>query len=180
MKFLDFSFYNIDERYLKTLHSADNKSQYSHDKDYGSKPFLGIVEHESYRYFIPLSSGKAKHARMNYIGKDYILIYEVINIASRRPHDIVKPRRDAYLDKILSVLNINNMIPVPEGLYRSAAIQGNDLLRKEYEFCFDYKDDIITKANVVYDITADSKAIERCCNFNKLEEICTKYMKQDK
>lgn len=178
MQFSDFGFFHINEWYLRALHIADNKSQYSYTKDYSDKPFLGIIEHEKYKYFIPLSSRKPKHAGMDYDGTDYMLIYEVIDTVGIKPGDIVKPRRDAWLDKILSILNINNMIPVPEGLYYSAVMSGNDLLRKEYEFCFDYKDDIITKANDIHNNTADEKTIERCCDFNKLEEVCMKYMKQ--
>ena len=177
MQFSDFGLFYVDEPYLKALNAADKNSQYSDDKDYGNKPFLGIVEHDVYKYLIPLSSGKPKHAGMDYVGRDYILIYETINISAKRSSDIVKFRRDAWLDKILSILNINQMIPVPDGLYYKIDVFSNSLIRKEYDFCFDYKEDIIIKANELYNTATNNKTLERCCDFNKLKKVCTKFSK---
>ena len=62
-KLENLGLYNIDVNYLEYLHSIDSEVQFSLEKDYSQKPFLGIlVLVDTYTYFIPLTSAKPKHA----------------------------------------------------------------------------------------------------------------------
>ena len=69
IRFENLGFFNVDENYLCYLNQIDSEVQYSKDKDYGKKPFLGIVVMiDTYLYFVPLTSGKPKHAKWKNVG----------------------------------------------------------------------------------------------------------------
>ena len=82
-------------------------------------------------YFAPLSSFKPKHAKMDE-GVDFIKI------------------------KNYAVININNMFPVPEGLYTYIDIQKirnpdyRALLQSEYRIIKKNRNRILKNANLVY------------------------------
>lgn len=142
-------FINVDMGYLKALHEVCSEVRYR-DKGYDNKPFIGVlVSNEDGNYVIPLSSAKDKH--------------------------------------ILSVLDVKKMIPVKEGLYQKINLNPQDddseeekkykdLLNKEYSFCLKIMDDVIDKANKVYEKQIKSGKVQKfCCDFKVLEEICCTY-----
>ena len=50
-----------------------------------------------------------------------------------------------------------------------------DLLNKEYSFCLKIIDEVIGKANKLYDKQmATGKVVKFCCNFKTLEEVADK------
>ena len=74
VSFEKFGLYNVDTNYLCYLNSIEPEVQFSSDKDYEQKPFLGIVVLiEDYFYFIPLTSGKRKHAKWKNAGPAQVM-----------------------------------------------------------------------------------------------------------
>jgi len=93
------NWYTIDKEYVRYLKSFDINVP---NVEYGTnkmKCFLGIVTSiNDFNYFIPLSSPKKKYLDM----KPKIDCYKIIN---------------KEVNKLYGVLNINNMIPVPNDFY---------------------------------------------------------------
>ena len=169
----DFGFYSISGEYTRRLQEADSKVQDS----YGNKPFLGIIRlHDKYDYFVPLSSPKDKQTDMPEVGRFYFLVYEFIRPEDRTPKNIIREERGGLLQKLLGILSVNNMIPVPAGYYTKLpdftdrTEKYNDLLCKEYEFCLTIKDKLLemsqnVRANYRQEIS------EYCCDFEELERM---------
>ncbi|MCD6436116.1 MAG: type III toxin-antitoxin system ToxN/AbiQ family toxin, partial [Clostridiales bacterium] len=91
--------YIADKDYVKYLKTIDGKVQ---DIDYGNslKPYLGIlINVNGFNYYVPISSADKPHKVDKYSrmknSKDF--------------HKII----DSEDGKLLAVLNINNMIPIP-------------------------------------------------------------------
>lgn len=75
----NFGFYHVDVDYLRYLHGIDSEVQFSDQKNYAAKPFLGIVVMLGSRpYAIPLTSAKPKHTKLRYTDAGHYLIYEQI------------------------------------------------------------------------------------------------------
>jgi len=182
VSYKDFGFYNIDLPYLKYLHDIDSEVRYSVEKAYDRKPFLGIIVMiNSYNYFIPLTSSKPKHARWKVVGKDYFLICETIRPGEQRPNDIIKTLSSCLL-RILAVLDVKKMIPVPNELYRQIDFtQVQDphyqgLLWKEFRSCRKMEKEILEKAEAVYREQKATGIIHPMfCNFSILEKACGEY-----
>ena len=169
----------IDEEYISYLRKYDSKVQINSSvlhKD--NKPFVGVLfEINNLKYFVPISSNKKdKLSRMfnKYVetGKkpiDMFFIEETYN--NER--------------KLLSVLNLNNMIPVCDSAiinYNISQDKDYFLLRKEIEFCNLHKKKIISDSKRIYNaVTTHSwQSLEnRCCNFKLLEEKCIYYQSQN-
>ena len=78
------------------------------------------------------------------------------------------------------------MIPIVDGVYSRVNINPRDtdsdevrkykdLLNKEYSFCLKAIDEVIMKANKLYDKQmATGKVAKFCCNFKVLEEAADK------
>lgn len=83
----------------------------------------------------------------------------------------------------MAVININNMIPVPDDVIIRYEIQNEkdikyrDLLRNEYKICKQKESLIINNANKLYrKVTIYNSYIsKRCCNFKLLEQKCLEY-----
>ena len=101
VRFDNLGFYNVDTRYLQYLNTIEPEVQFTQEKDYTQKPFLGIlVIIDTYTYFIPLTSGKPKHAKWKNVGSAHYLIYEQVprrNFASGIFTNLsLKPMRYKY------------------------------------------------------------------------------------
>jgi len=156
-RFENFGLYHIDTDYLKYLHEIDSEVQFSLDKDYEQKPFLGlIVGIDTYFYFIPLTSSKTKHAKWKNVGPAHYLIYERVNKTELRKRDVFKPISDSHALKILAALDLKKMIPVRSSLYTNINFSAladrkyADLLEKEYRFCQKIQDGILSKVTQIY------------------------------
>lgn len=86
---------------------------------------------------------------------------------------------------LLSVLNINNMVPVPEEYYKKIPISKikdhkyQDLLNMELNSCRKKKKVIIRNAKLVHKFICQERSkhkrmLNYCCDFNKLEVYYTK------
>lgn len=180
-------FINVDMGYLKALHKVCSEVRYR-DTGYDNKPFIGVlVSNEDGNYVIPLSSAKDKHKTWKNAEHERYLIYEIADKSAMGQKDIWVEEREGKVKHILSVLDVKKMIPVKEGLYQKINLNPQDdeseeekkykdLLNKEYSFCLKIMDDVIDKANKVYEKQIKSGKVQKfCCDFKVLEEICCTY-----
>lgn len=181
--FQDFGLYNVDIEYLRYLNKIEPEVQFSEDKDYEQKPFLGIVVLiDQYTYFIPLTSGKRKHSKWKNVGTAHYLIYEQVRKSELRPNDITKSISETDALKIFAALDIKKMIPVKDGLYSRIDFSTlndrkyADLLEKEYRFCQKIQNGILLKAQQIYEEQKSTGVIHPIyCDFAKLEVACDTY-----
>ena len=93
-------------------------------------------------------------------------------------------------EKLLGVLNINNMIPVADNLIQKVDLRPNrldkqetvsykNLCRKELDWIQKHQQQIESKANRLYLLVTQKKApeklISRCLDFIKLESVLEKW-----
>ena len=156
-------FYEVDNDYINYL--SEYEPRLFHNKkplQIQERKFIGIVlEVNGFKYFAPLSSFKNKHRNIN------------------KQIDCIKIAE-------LAVINLNNMFPIPEGLYTYIDfseindIKYRNLLFKEYNIIKDLQDKISKNAKAIYahklinkDITPLAK---RCNDFLKLEDLSLEYI----
>ncbi len=184
MNFDDFGFYTIDIDYVKELYQIDSEVFYD-EKNYDTKPYIGIIVGiGDYKYFIPLTSAKPKHSKWRSVSKDYYIIYDKVKLKSVRKGWIYtnEPNNAEYVRQILGVIDIKKMIPVPDGMYQKVLFDDlenmpyRDLCRKEYKFLKPLRNDILSKAEKIYNTQKISgKVFPFYCNYSLLEQICDKY-----
>lgn len=156
----DLKLYEVDSKYVKYL-SAYQEHIYYSDGEKASRKYIGVIlEINGLKYFAPLSSFKPKHKKMSE-GVDFIKI------------------------KDYAVININNMIPVPEGMYTLVDIKGTKdqhykyLLQSESREISRQKNRIIKNADIVYKhklINGDNTPLAKRTNdFKKLEKACKSF-----
>ena len=169
----NFKFIKVDPNYINFLLKYDNKVSYNEillKKE--NRPFLGILLNiNSKKYYAPLSSKKNK----------FIKLHKIYKRTNKNNIDLffIEDKKG----KLLSVLNLNNMIPIAVNSiiefdirkYRNA-----NLLEKEIEFFNSYrnKKEIKKRAIKIYNIVrnhTNKNVEERCCNFKLLEEKCEEY-----
>lgn len=160
--------YVVDKNYVKFLKQYDNKIE---DIDYNTKlkPYIGIIiKINKFNYYVPLSSAKEKHYKI------------------KENMDFVKIIQN---DKILCVLNLNNMIPIlDENIsvlkyseiehYRKFTSENEKnlyiaFLNKELKLINNRLDKIRKSAVKLYKEKSNnpkSRISRRCCNFKLLEE----------
>lgn len=173
MKENKLKWYVADKEYVNYLRTFDNKVE---NIDYNNKlkPYIGIlIEIDKFNYYVPISSSKEKHYKMS----DSI--------------DFIKIIQD---EKIIGVLNLNNMIPINDENVKQLKYKEIDEYRnfkdeKEkrlYISFLNFELSLINKkmekikhnAQELYDEkinNPNSRISKRCCNFTLLEEKCRKY-----
>ena len=157
----------MDMKYIRNLHKADDRVQSVSPQIHKSnRPFIGIVVIcDEHKYCIPLDSAKEKHkTQKNDV--DFTRIFDG--------------------EKLISVLNFNNMIPVDDRFIRkidlkpspkdnTAQANYKKLCIKEIELCRKNQDAIIKKANKLYYLVqkpnCSSMLKKRCNDFKKLEKV---------
>lgn len=130
------NWYVVDKKYIRYLTQFDSHVGYV---EYGErlKLHVGIVfSIENFHYYVPISSAKPKHQKMSN-GLDF--------------HKL----QDGVTGYLYAVLNINNMIPVPDSCLIQLKYDQIDQFR-----CFNSKKE---------------KMAKRCCNFQLLETKCNDY-----
>lgn len=186
IRYEKFGFYTVDLEYLRYLNAVDDEVRFSEERHYETKPFLGIlIMVGNHPYFVPLSSRKSRHARMDNVGRDYYLIYERIPQFAMREQDIVKPVSDSECLRILALLDLRKMIPVPNGVYHPIIFDDvsdaryRSLLMKEFSFCRGIREGLLEKAAAVYNNQKSSGRVYfGYCNFSALEAACEQYHKR--
>ena len=164
--------YFIDMKYIRNLAKADDLvMSVSPQVGKETRPFVGIViVCETQKYCIPLSSPKPKHSSM------------------KNDVDFSKIMDE---DRLIGVLNFNNMIPVDESCIfpLNLKVGSNDdistrkykiMATKQLSWCRQNQDAIIKKANKLYLLIKSGKASgilrKRCCDFEKLEAVLRKWL----
>ncbi len=164
--------YLIDLKYIRSLARVDEHvMSISPQINKETRPFVGIVVIcGRKKYCIPLSSPKKKHETMKN-DVDFTKIYDG--------------------DRLIGVLNFNNMIPVEDTYTVVINLRSlksdtpserhyKKLAMKQLNFCQQNQDAIIRKANKLYKMIMSGKASallkRRCCDFLKLEEVLEKHI----
>lgn len=168
------TFINIDQSHFKKLHDACSEVYYK-PSGYENKPYIGILINKSNRkYMIPLSLAKEKHNTWKKVNKECYLVYETAKRSSMGQGDIWVAAGEDDVKHILSVMDIKKMIPIVDGVYSRVNINSDDtdsddvkkykdLLNKEYSFCLKVIDEVIIKANKLYDKQMTTGKVVRFC-----------------
>lgn len=154
--------YEINPRYIKYL-SQYQKHIFISDGDKASRKYIGIIlKINDIEYFAPLSSFKPKHKKM----KETVDFIKIKNYA---------------------VININNMVPVPDGEYRLVDINGTKdqqykhLMQVENREINRQKNRILKNADIVYKHKlhngTSTPLAKRTNDFIKLEKCYKQYNK---
>lgn len=158
----EIRFYEIDEDYVDYLSEfASHLFHNKHDNGRNSRKYIGILfKVNNYSYFAPLSSFKQKHIKM-------------------------KESLDFIKVKNYSVINLNNMFPVPDGVYTYVDFKKvtdsnyRRLLESEYRYIKSIQEKIIKNAKNLYNhkllYRNDTSLAKRCNDFVLLEEKCHEY-----
>ena len=161
-------FIKVKEEYVKYLKKFDNKVQDNSNLK-NNKPYIGIlIEKENKKYFAPLSSPKEKHN-----------VFKELQDKNKLPIDIFLIMDK---EKIIGIINFNNMIPVTEDaiIYFNIKEDKNySLLEKEHIYCIKHKEEIFIKADKVYKLVTKYNKISlinRSCNFKLLEQKAEEYL----
>lgn len=83
--------------------------------------------------------------------------------------------------ELLGLINFNNMIPIIDEViinFNMKEDKDYSLLKKEYIYCIKHQNEIIKKAEKVYELVIKYKKIsliERSCNFTLLENKSIEY-----
>lgn len=161
----------IDTGYIDYLRKFDNKVCYNKDKIH-TRPYIGaLFKLKNFLYFAPLtSSGKSQKLKNN-PKKESMTFFPIKNC-------------------LLGGVNINNMIPVVENVYKvvdmSISKQDNNneieyktILIEQLEFLKSKEKKLRTKANILYNmkiqgkIDGDKNSV--VCDFKLLEKMANLY-----
>lgn len=160
----------MDMKYVRDLHNVDDRVQSVSPQIHKSnRPFVGVVVVcDKHKYCIPLDHPKDKHYNMKN-DVDFTRIFDG--------------------EKLIGVLNFNNMIPVEDNLIRLLDVKSgkNDsepekayknLCAKELDWVQKNQDAIVKKANKLYQMIVSDIANhglkKRCLDFKKLETVLEK------
>ena len=166
--------YFMDMKYIRDLHKVDDRVQSVSPQIHKSnRPFVGVVVIcNDHKYCVPLDSAKEKHkTQKNDV--DFTRIFDG--------------------EKLISVLNFNNMIPVddryitkidlkPSPKDNPAQASYKKLCIKEIEWCRKNQEAIVKKANKLYYLVqkpnCSSMLKKRCNDFKKLEKVLEKLLQK--
>mgnify|MGYP002675795297 FL=1 len=150
--------YKIEDKYIRYLHSIDDKVQYNKK---AKRPYVGIVfSFGGFKYFVPMESPKPNHANLK-PGKH-----------------ILKLKNDEY-----GILGFNNMIPVHKDalilfdIAKEPDVKYRNLLQNQIRICNKKKADILDHAQKTYFAVINGNKFLSgiSCNFKALEKASKKY-----
>ncbi|MCM1258769.1 MAG: type III toxin-antitoxin system ToxN/AbiQ family toxin [Roseburia sp.] len=164
--------YLIDMKYIRNLAKVDDRvMSVSPQAGKETRPFVGIVIIcGMQKYCIPLSSPKPKHKSM----KNDIDFTKIMDG-----------------EKLIGVLNFNNMIPVDESCIiplnlriakkdDAATRSYKKMAAKQLDWCQHNQEAIVKKANKLYAMVQSERTSgflkRRCCDFKKLEAVLRKWV----
>lgn len=167
--------YVLDMKYIRDLHNADDRVQSVSPQIHKSnRPFVGVVVIcGTHPYCIPLDHPKEKHYRMKN-DVDFTRIFDG--------------------EKLIGVMNFNNMIPVNEKVIQPLNLRPDKkdsnaeraykiLCTKELDWIQKNQEAIIKKANKLYEMilteTGSYELRKRCLDFRKLEKVLSKSRNRD-
>lgn len=156
--------YYLDNKYVDFLRKSDPRVAYNKNQ---TRPYIGVVyTYNDFKYFAPLSSPKPKHLKMN-----------------SRNIDIFKIRNGE-----LGIINLNNMIPVPEQCLIDCFSKIDNskyktLLENQINYINKDRQYLLSKVDRFQTLYRKSqlpeKVYQRTCNFELLEQKCLDYQKEN-
>ncbi len=168
----------IDEKYLNYLRKTEHripKSNYGNDK---YKPFFGVLfETDDFYYVTQVSHPQKRHLEMK-ANEDFKKIYE--------------PKRN----RLIAVVNLNYMFPIPKSLYEKLQYKNidqhrffeNDQAKSKYISLMKTELKVINKmglekaAKKIYENKYNNPGNElskRCINFKDMENLALSYERND-
>ena len=156
-------FYEIENKYIDYLSKfSEHLFHNAKISQSYSRKYIGVLfEINGFKYFTPLSSFKPKHKRLS----ETVDFIKIGNMA---------------------VINLNNMFPVPDGIFSlknpktEKDLQYRTLLNNEIRIIRKKEEQIINNAKSIYNhkLTNDgkSKLSQRCNDFHLLEKKCKEYI----
>lgn len=167
----------IDEKYLNYLRNKESripKSDYGNDK---YKPFFGILfETDNFYYVTQVSHPKQKHFKMK-ANEDFKKIF------------------DPKSNRLIAVVNLNYMFPIPKAMYNKLQYKEldkhrtfkNEIEKSKYISLMKIElkvintmglDKVAIKVyNNKYD-KPDSNLAKRCIDFKDMEKLALQYEKE--
>lgn len=143
--------YDIESDYRQYLFQYDFRVNLK-----SGRRFVGIIVGiEDYTYFIPLTS---KPLRKN--GK------------RRNPRTTVEIYNESH--EIIAALLINNMIPVPQGVYKRIDINNEYLYLKKQSTREEIEGKVNNIVNAVF-VKKDEFLTSFCCDYLKLQALCDQW-----
>lgn len=165
-------FYYIDEDYLQSAHTVDNKVPLQSSEYKNAKFFCGVVLRVGdYNYFAPVSS-KIKFKEANYV------------LMEKYKDENTKEIKQ----KPLSCINFSFMIPVHSKYVTPVNFKTDPmdesyrrLLKKEYRIMQQHKEYIFKRAERIYKLVCNDiyPFNKISCNFKLLEKELERYRKMD-
>jgi len=184
--FNKFGFYKVNLEYIKYLYSKDRQVFYDNNSsNYNRKPYLGLITQlGKFTYCLPLTSAKERQLQWKNVTEHNYLIYEFVNFSEIYSSDVYKRISNTDIcKKLLAILEIRKMIPVNKDLCEyinfsnEKDIKYKALLEKEYNFLKPFRNDILYKADVLYNKQINTNIIKSCyCNFKLLENAFLSYI----
>lgn len=177
MKDKPFSLYQIDMKYNRNLaNHDDNVLSVSPQVGKEQRPYIGIlIMINGKQYCAPITSAKPKHNNLPSKNFDCFKIYDK--------------------EKLISIINFNNMIPVCSSVIQKIDIKiykndsakskiNKDLLTKELDWCCKNSETIKKNALKTYNAVTNPKSrnvklLKRCCDFKKLEAVLDKWIENE-
>ncbi|MBR5127842.1 MAG: type III toxin-antitoxin system ToxN/AbiQ family toxin [Roseburia sp.] len=171
--------YSISDEYIHYLRRKFPRV-YSNKEDVRvhTRKYLGVViEINTYKYYIPLSSPKDKHDYIVVNGKKTIRKDSIIVIR------IVSGANDKR--ELKGTLQIGTMIPVPDDAIELYDVENEtdhlykDLVNEEIIFIRKHEKKIIKNAKILYSkrIAGEAnKVVEKCLDFKQLELECDRWI----
>ena len=179
-----FGLYHVDFNYLEFLHSEDPEVVFKKEYQNKYKPFVGIIFHKNNtHYFIPLTSAKEKYKYTPLKSKTHLTIFETTSDSymKRFPHKYYRKNQKGEDIVLISVLQYNKIIPVPEHCFSQIDISQienmsyRNMMLKEYRFCISHQQDIIRRGKAIIDEIKSGKPIRFACNLKHLETQMRQY-----
>ncbi len=171
-----YSIYDEYVNYLRQKHPRvySNKEE----SRIHTRKYLGtVIELDTHKYYIPLSSPKDKH--------DYIMVDGKKTI---RKDSIIVMRITSALgeDKeLIGTLQIGTMIPVPDDAIELYDVDGEtdykykNLVKKQIIYIRKNEKTIIKNAKLLYSkrkAGVVNRVVQNCLNFMELEKECDKWI----
>lgn len=144
-----------------------------------TRKYLGaVIEIDSHKYYIPLSSPKDKHDYTiidgkKMIRKDSLIVMRIVSGTGAER-------------QLKGTLQIGTMIPVPDSAIELYDIENETdpvykaLVNEEIIYIRKHEKEIVKKAKVLYSkrkAGEENRVIQNCLNFKALEEECDKWNK---
>lgn len=173
------NWYIVDEKYIEYLMQFDTRVGYI---NYGEKLKLHIgtvLEIHNHRFYVPISSAKPKHHKMS----------------NSLDFQKIQDEKTGYL---YAILNLNNMIPVPDSCLKQLKYTNvadyrafsNDIERTNYIYLLQKEKRILDKLQSIIQSKSEklyhkclahptSALATRCCDFKLLEKKADTYARKN-